>query len=992
MKALALARSLRPRAALAAALAAVAMSTPALASVVSVTLTPTSGATNQAALALSQTKPAPAGPVNQTMPVQLGSSVDSSFNTTTRVLTLGAANVPGSNLTFTFGAFVHPCLRNTVLSLDSASSLFPPRASVAANGSFTVLLPVHFSVQVGNNCTGDEVQYEQTVAIPMQGTFLYDAGTGATSLTRFTTIGNFPPIKFTFSTFEYSLTGTVTLNLNGTGAAASDWSDAGTQALARYGAAVAGVGDINGDGYDDVVVGEPEYVTSGEQRGRISLYRGGANGLAATASQVIQEAAGAAGGYFGSAVAGAGDVNGDGYDDVIVGGFGGEAGGGAAGAAYLFFGTPAGLTSTSSWAPIVTGRTSFGFAVAGAGDVNGDSFGDVIVGAPLDGNGTVTGRAYVFLGSPAGLASAPAWTIDGVAGERLGHAVAGGFDVNHDGYADVAVGAPSYTNGQASEGRAGVFLGSPSGLSGAPVWVAESNLAGSAFGTAVAGADVDGDGYADVLVGSPTYSNGQSSEGRVAEFKSGASGIATTPTWSFEPDVAGAQLGGALATAGDVNGRLYDDVIAGARGLSNGQSGEGRAYLFVGSAAGLGASPAWTVEPNLAGAALGSSVASAGDVDGSGYDQVVVGAPGYTVSAVAVGAAFAYAPLAIVDLDLDHYSAGEDCNDANANVNPGHAEVPGNGVDDDCDAATLDCADGDGDGYSVSGGSCGAIDCNDVNANVNPGHAEVPGNGLDDDCNAATLDCADGDGDGYSASGGSCGALDCNDANANVNPGHVEVPGNGVDDDCNPSTTDCADGDGDGYSPNGGSCGPVDCNDGNGSVNPGHAEVPGNGIDDDCNAATLDCVDGDGDGYSASGGACGPLDCDDSNANVNPAHAEVPGNGTDDDCNAATPDCVDADHDGYSPSGGSCGAIDCNDANAVVNPGATEIPSNGIDDDCNAATPGGCGTQLAEAGVTGAIGASASRGGNVDLAQYLVAGWALVGLGRRRRRAPRGPR
>ena len=986
MKDLGLARSLRLLGALTAALVVAAQSTLAHASVVSVTLTPTSGATNQAALAMSQTKPAPAGPVNQTMPVQSTSTVDSSFNTTTRVLTLGAANLPGSNLTFTFGTFVHPCLRNTVLTLDSASSLYPPRASVAANGSFTVLLPVHFAGQVGNNCNGDEVQYEQTVAIPMQGTFTYDAQTGASALTSFTTIGSFPPVKFTFSTFEYSLTGTVTLNLNGTGAAASDWSDAGTQALARYGAAVAGVGDVNGDGFDDVVVGQPEYVTTGEQRGRVSLYRGGPNGLAVTASQVIQEAAGANGGYFGSAVAGAGDVNGDGYDDVVVGAFGGELNGGGPGVAYLFLGSASGLATTSSWNPTVNGRTSFGFAVASAGDVNGDGFDDVIVGAPLDGVSTPTGRAYLFLGSSVGLANAPASTIDGVAGERLGNAVAGGFDVNHDGYADIALGAPYYTNGQSHEGRAGVFLGSASGLSPSPAWVVESNLANSAFGTSVAGADVNGDGYAEVLVGSPFYANGQSNEGQIALFASAAGTLALAPTWTFEPDLAEAQLGWSLASAGDVNGRLYGDVIAGARLASNGQSGEGRAYLFVGSAAGLGSSPAWTVEANLANAMLGSSVASAGDVDGSGYDQVIVGAPGYTVNASAVGAAFVYAPLTIVDQDLDHYPAGEDCNDANANVNPGHAEVPGNGVNDDCNPATPDCVDGDGDGYSVSGGSCGAVDCNDSNANVNPGHAEVPGNGVNDDCNAATPDCVDGDGDGYSVSGGSCGAIDCNDGNANVNPGRAEVPGNGVDDDCNAATTDCADGDGDGYSAAGGSCGPVDCNDSNASVNPGHAEVPGNGVDDDCNAATADCVDADGDGFSASGGACGPLDCNDSNANVNPAHAEVAGNGVDDDCNVVTPDCVDADHDGYSASGGVCGAIDCNDANAAVNPGATEIPSNGIDDDCNAATPGGCGTQLAEAGVSGAGGAGAAPGGNVDLAQYLVAGWALVGLGRRRRR------
>ena len=307
------------------------------------------------------------------------------------------------------------------------------------------------------------------------------------------------------------------------------------------------------------------------------------------------------------------------------------------------------------------------------------------------------------------------------------------------------------------------------------------------------------------------------------------------------------------------------------------------------------------------------------DADGDGY-----GAPG--------------------DPSCSH-GAATDCNDSNALVNPGRLEIPGNGLDDDCNASTFDCVDADGDGYAVSGGVCGAVDCNDSATSVNPGAPEIVANGLDDDCNAATPDCIDADADGASASGGACGAIDCNDGDPAVSPSHPEILGNGVDDDCNPATSDCADGDGDGYSASGGACGTLDCNDGDAAVNPGHAEVPGNGVDDDCSGSTPDCVDADADGYSASGGTCGAVDCNDQDAQVNPGRSENPGNGIDDDCNPATSDCRDLDGDGYgNPASAACAqpTADCNDANPNVNPGRTEIPSNGIDDDCNAATPGGC--------------------------------------------------
>jgi hypothetical protein len=195
----------------------------------------------------------------------------------------------------------------------------------------------------------------------------------------------------------------------------------------------------------------------------------------------------------------------------------------------------------------------------------------------------------------------------------------------------VIIGAPARDNGQTDEGQAFVYLGSASGLATTPAWMVEGNVAFLGFADAVSTAgDVNNDGYADVLVGTICDSNGQSCEGRVRLYLGSLSGLSTTPAWIGEGNKADAYFGVSLSGAGDVNADGYADVVIGASGYTNGQSEEGVVFVFHGSASGLETNPAVMIEFNLAFASFGASVAGAGDTNGDGYADIIVGIPNFT--------------------------------------------------------------------------------------------------------------------------------------------------------------------------------------------------------------------------------------------------------------------------------------------------------------------------------------------------------------------------
>jgi hypothetical protein len=427
--------------------------------------------------------------------------------------------------------------------------------------------------------------------------------------------------------------------------ATANWTAESNQINFLLGWSVAGAGDVNGDGYSDVVVGVTGY-TNGlleDNEGGAFVYHGSSSGLSASYNWVAESNQAEA--QLGWSVAGAGDVNGDGYSDVIVGTpYYDSLMAVDGGIAFVYHGSPVGLSASYNWvdAMFTQDNSYLGWSVSSAGDVNGDGYSDVIVGVP--GDGDYTGAALVYHGSASGLSVYYVWVVVSDQDTALlGSSVSGAGDVNGDGYSDIIVGAPRYDNGLTDEGRVYVYHGSAASLSLSPSWMSESNQPYAQLGFSVSSAgDVNGDGFSDMIVGTPGFDGGQNNEGRISVYYGDSSALSSVPGWTAESDQADAHLGFSVSGAGDVNGDGYSDVIAGADGYDNVETNEGGAFVYHGSSGGLSLSPSWTAESNQASAYFGCSVSRAGDVNGDGYSDVIVGAYQYDNGQMDEGGAFVY--------------------------------------------------------------------------------------------------------------------------------------------------------------------------------------------------------------------------------------------------------------------------------------------------------------------------------------------------------------
>ena len=496
--------------------------------------------------------------------------------------------------------------------------------------------------------------------------------------------------------YEGSLTGiSATPNLTINGVNAGD----------DFGASVASSGDINGDGYSDIFISSPNSSTA---TGNAYLYQGQTDVSPGTNTLSIAGQSGFD--RYGISVSSAGDINGDGYSDVIVGAIG-YSGGNLDGAAYVYLGSANGLSTVSPF--ILTPGSTFdevGWDVAAAGDVDGDGYGDILIGAKFTpgSGGANQGAVYIYRGSSSGALSLSA-TLTGLnQGDVFGESISSAGDVNGDGYSDIIIGAPGVSTINNLGGAAYLYMGSAAGIQSTDVPIVLNGLAADeVFGANVAYAgDVNGDGYGDIIIGAPNLggaydiqdlggsNNNGTGIGSAYVFYGHKTGIPNNTTADVTlTDAAVVDFGISVSSAGDVNGDGFSDIIIGASSGDN-TGNPGSAEIFLGSAGGLSTSASTILNGLSAGDEFGTTVATAGDVNGDGYGDVIIRATMPSNSNPVTGAAYIYlgSPTGLSSTIATTIS------DVGANT---FLETPGAGAAGNIMHRTVASAgDVNGDGYS----------------------------------------------------------------------------------------------------------------------------------------------------------------------------------------------------------------------------------------------------------------------------------------------------
>lgn len=462
----------------------------------------------------------------------------------------------------------------------------------------------------------------------------------------------------------------------------------GRNGVENAGNSVSLVGDVNGDGLDDVVIGALKDNAGGAGSGAAYVVFGKADGLTVELADIANGLGGFriigeyTGDLAGTSVSGLGDINGDGFDDILVSAMGYDVDYDGViydnvGSVYIIYGkadtTEVDLIDVGNGTGgmvidgVLVDEVLTGFSASSAGDVNGDGIEDFLIGAPYaDAHGTDSGVAYVVFGDALSADSYfsledleadvvyGGFAIHGVTpGELAGRSVSAAGDVNGDGLDDVIIGASSDS---LARGAAYVVFGKTNtdmihldeiaaGDGGYVIQSADSaGVSTDQFGFSVAGiGDFNGDGLDDVLIGAPLATGDDIGTGAAYIVFGKADGEAIDLS---SPDSSGAAIfiqgdqinafaGRSVSVAGDVNGDGMTDLIIGASNSSNAIFDEGAAYVVFGREdastihmsdvrAGIGG---FAIKGQVPMDGTGYWVSGGGDVNGDGFDDMVVAVP-----------------------------------------------------------------------------------------------------------------------------------------------------------------------------------------------------------------------------------------------------------------------------------------------------------------------------------------------------------------------------
>jgi hypothetical protein len=416
----------------------------------------------------------------------------------------------------------------------------------------------------------------------------------------------------------------------------------------------ASAGDFNGDGYGDLAVGALRNDAAGTDAGAAYVLFGPLSGTSALSAADLTVTGEAEGDNFGRAVSTAGDVDGDGYDDLLIGAIGQDAGGADSGAIYLLHGPATGTLSASAADAIFTGQLAGDIAgeLGDPGDYNGDGYADVFVGAQLHDGGR--GAAYLFWGPVSGafdLGDADAVLEGEAATDEAAASLGSAGDVDGDGIDDLLVASRSEDSAFRDAGAVYLLhgpIGGSTTLSGAHAKITGAAIAdelGAGVSVSSAG-DLNNDGYADLVIGARKDDTAGVNAGAAYVFMGPVAGGTASLGSAFARltgEAAADQTGDSAHGPGDVDGDGYDDLLIGSGFADGGAANAGAVYLWRGPVAAGTASLAdahgtiWSTGADDR--ARGRGV---GDLDGDGKADIALGAQNNDLGGADAGALFLF--------------------------------------------------------------------------------------------------------------------------------------------------------------------------------------------------------------------------------------------------------------------------------------------------------------------------------------------------------------